>query len=60
MNTCENCGSRVYRGACVNCHEEVYIMDQYEVDGVTKPPLSQEFVDKVQSQKEEIKHLNNL
>lgn len=25
---CENCGERVYNGACVNCHEEVYIIEQ--------------------------------
>lgn len=29
MGYCENCGSRVYRGLCVNCHEENYIEDQY-------------------------------
>lgn len=26
---CDNCGERVYNGACVNCHEEVYIQEQY-------------------------------
>ena len=26
---CDNCGCKVYSGACVNCHEAVYIQDQY-------------------------------
>lgn len=30
MNACENCGCNVYSGACVNCHEEIYIERQYE------------------------------
>ncbi len=29
MMTCENCGCRVYNGNCINCHEVVYIRDQY-------------------------------
>ena len=27
---CLNCGERVYRGMCTNCHEENYIERQYE------------------------------
>ncbi len=26
---CENCGCKVYGGACTNCHEEIYIERQY-------------------------------
>ena len=26
---CENCGCRVYNGACTNCHEESYTEEQY-------------------------------
>lgn len=26
---CNNCGCKVYNGACVNCDEEVFIMEQY-------------------------------
>jgi len=36
---CENCGSRVYGGYCVNCHEEVFIAEQYELDGEPVPDL---------------------
>lgn len=26
---CLNCGEKVYRGLCTNCHEENYIENQY-------------------------------
>lgn len=26
---CEDCGCRKYDGACINCHEEIYIEQQY-------------------------------
>jgi hypothetical protein len=26
---CEDCGCKCYNGACVNCHEEIYIEKQY-------------------------------
>lgn len=29
MNTCEDCGCKVYSGSCVNCNEEVFIEQQY-------------------------------
>ena len=29
MSHCDNCGCRVYSGACVNCHEATYIEQQY-------------------------------
>lgn len=29
-NYCEDCGCKVYNGRCTNCHEELYILDQYE------------------------------
>jgi len=29
MTYCEDCGCKVFSGACVNCHEEVYIAEQY-------------------------------
>lgn len=28
-STCENCGSKVYGGYCVNCNEEHFIEEQY-------------------------------
>ncbi len=27
-STCEDCGSKVYRGHCTWCHEETYIAEQ--------------------------------
>lgn len=29
MKECENCGSKVYSGYCVNCNEEHFIEEQY-------------------------------
>lgn len=29
MSHCEDCGCKVYNGACTNCHEAVYIEQQY-------------------------------
>lgn len=39
MATCEDCGSRVYGGHCVNCHEETFIADQYRDLGEPVPEL---------------------
>ena len=55
MGYCENCGSKSYGGACVNCHEEHYIMEQIERDYENEYFLSQEFADKVTAQRQEIK-----
>lgn len=35
--SCENCGERVYRGLCTNCHEENFIEDQYHDLGEPVP-----------------------
>ena len=44
----------MYNGACVNCHEETYIMEQiYSLDEPIS--VSQEFADKIEQQKIEIK-----
>ncbi len=29
MSYCENCGCKVFRGLCTNCHEDNYIEEQY-------------------------------
>lgn len=34
---CENCGYASYDGACTNCHEEIYIEQQYEELGIETP-----------------------
>lgn len=44
--TCEDCGCRVYKGHCVNCHEEIYIVEQHYELG-TYENCSEEFKNKV-------------
>ena len=34
---CEDCGCKVYNGHCVNCHEEIYIAEQYRNLGEEVP-----------------------
>lgn len=36
-STCENCGCAVYDGRCTNCHEALYILDQYAELGMEYP-----------------------
>lgn len=35
--TCIDCGSKVYRGHCTNCHEEIFIAQQYRDIGEVVP-----------------------
>ena len=44
MRHCENCGSRVYDGACVNCDEAIYIVDQYHELDMSLPDSSSELM----------------
>lgn len=37
MTHCDDCGEKVYGGYCTNCHEEVFIADQYERSGEPVP-----------------------
>lgn len=39
VHYCEDCGSRVFNGACVNCHEEIYIERQYVSAGDDVPQV---------------------
>ena len=34
---CADCGSKVFSGHCVNCHEETFIAQQYREDGERVP-----------------------
>lgn len=34
---CEDCGCNKYNGICTNCHEEVYIQEQYWSMGELAP-----------------------
>jgi len=52
MARCENCGCKSYNGACTNCHEEIYIEEQYHRLGEGVPILINELVNQ---QKEEIR-----
>lgn len=44
---CEDCGCKVYSGRCTNCHEELYILDQYIEQGMELPDEDSEFMQKV-------------
>ena len=56
MGYCPDCGCKSYNGACTNCHEELYIIDQYyEMEGELEYPLSDEFVEKVELQRADVK-----
>ena len=37
MGYCPDCGCRMYNGACTNCHEEIYIEEQYYDLGMEVP-----------------------
>lgn len=50
MRTCENCGCRVYSNGCVNCNEELYILEQYYEQNMELPSESTEFMQKVKQQ----------
>ena len=52
MNYCEDCGSKVYSGHCVNCHEETFIAQQ---NASNDDPISfsKEFNDKLAKQAKE-------
>jgi hypothetical protein len=35
--SCENCGCAEYNGVCTNCHESLYILQQYDELGLPPP-----------------------
>jgi len=49
-NYCEDCGCKVYSGRCTNCHEELYILDQYYEQGMELPDENSNFMKKVNKQ----------
>jgi len=55
MKYCENCGCKMYNGRCTNCHEELYILDQYYELGWELPHGDSDFMKKVEEQRKEIK-----
>ena len=56
MKYCEDCGSNVYNGHCVWCHEETYIAEQnYSNDEPIA--FSEEFQEKLKQQVAEAKEI---
>lgn len=51
---CEDCGCKVFSGRCVNCHEELYIRDQYIELNMELPPEDSDFMRKVHEQEKQI------
>ena len=52
MMNCVNCGTKLSGGICQWCQEELYIFtEQYEY----LPPLSDEFSEKVKTQRQQVK-----
>jgi len=50
MGHCENCGCKVYSNGCVNCNEELYILDQYYEQDMELPSEDTEFMKKAAKQ----------
>lgn len=57
MGYCENCGCKSYNGACTNCHEEIYIEEQY-ID--LEMPIPQTISNKAQECREDVKHQKHI
>ena len=51
---CEDCGCAVYNGRCTNCDEELYIIDQYEEEGMELPNYDSNFMIKVRESEQRI------
>ena len=51
---CEDCGCKVYSGRCTNCHEELYIEDQYYELDMPLPNEDSEFMKKVKEQEKQV------
>lgn len=55
MGHCEDCGCKMYSGRCTNCHEELYILDQYYELDMALPDEESEFMKRVNKQLKETK-----
>jgi len=52
---CENCGCKVFDGFCINCHEEIYIEEQYiDLD----MPVPEIISEKANEFREEVKRMD--
>lgn len=57
MAYCENCGCKSYNGACINCHEEIYIENQYLNNNDDVPDL---IFEAARAQEKKIKHMKQI
>lgn len=57
---CDNCGCKVYSGRCTNCHEELYILDQYYEQGMKLPDKNSDFMKKVYDQEKDLEKRSQL
>lgn len=48
---CEDCGSRVYGGSCVDCDEETFIAQQYMEAGESVPVIIAEAAEEQRQRK---------
>lgn len=53
-NYCEDCGCKVFSGRCTNCHEELYILDQYDELNMSRPDDETDFMQKVYEQQKQV------
>ncbi len=49
MTYCEDCGCKVFSGKCTNCHEELFILDQYDELDMDYPDGGSQFMNRVMS-----------
>jgi len=47
METCENCGCKMYNGKCTYCDEELFILEQYDELEMDYPDEDSEFMKNV-------------
>lgn len=59
MTYCEDCGCKVFNGRCTNCHEELYILDQYIEQDMELPAEDSEFMRKVAEQERQVANNKN-
>lgn len=62
--SCEDCGCAVYEGRCTNCHEELYILDQYyDLQGTDEelpiPDENSDFMEKVRKCQDDVARKKN-
>jgi len=58
-NYCEDCGCKVYTGRCTNCHEELYILDQYYEENMQLPDEDSDFMNKAREAQKDVNRKSN-